>query len=67
MTPEITRFTCTSAEPYDRHHYKVHSEHNKPKHFESWEQAQLYWFNNCTLKNLKYITVEDIKTSRGFK
>mgnify|MGYP005621294199 CR=1 FL=1 len=67
MTPKITQFTCTSAAPYDRHHYKVHSENNKSKYFESWEQLQLYWFNNCRLKNLKCISVEDIKSSRGFK
>ena len=37
-------FTCTSAEPYDRHHYRLNFSDGTHRIYESWDQVQAEWF-----------------------
>ena len=50
-------FTCTSNEPYDRHHYKLVYKSGKEITYESWEQVQVHWFNSSAF--LDHIEVLD--------
>jgi hypothetical protein len=64
-------FTCTSAEPYDRHHYRLNFSDGSHRIFESWDQVQAEWFQRLPT-SLSHIDVLDIKqnkktTSGGFK
>lgn len=65
----LKTFTQTSDQPYSRHHYKVSKKSGESITFESWEDAQAYWFSACQLKNLSHIDVLDVKSSqsKGFK
>lgn len=59
-------FEQTSNEPYDRHDYKVIKSTGEFVLVESWEIAQLIWWNTPS-KFLSHIEVIDKKKSRGFK
>ena len=39
-------FTCTSADPYDRHDYEIFLKSGKKLLFDNWEDVQRYWFSN---------------------
>jgi len=59
-------FTETSTEPYDRHHYKVVKSAGEEVVVESWEEAQLIWWNGPS-KFFSHIEVLDKKETGGFK
>lgn len=42
-------FTCTSADPYDRHHYELVLKSGKKVFFGDWEDCQAFWFQNCQI------------------
>ena len=60
MTPnkKTNWFTCTSAEPYDRHYYTV-NEHK----FDDYEQLRSWWFQQGITKGLK-VNVLDYKHTK---
>lgn len=59
------RFTCTSAEPYERHFYRVHFFNQKSIRFDSWEEVENYWYENSDKKkHLKTITIEDKRENK---
>ena len=44
-------FSQTSDLPFDRHHYKiVHKDRSII--FESWDEVQEWWWNNCGSTNI---------------
>ena len=55
----IETFTQTSDLPYDRHTYKIVFDDGRSLSFESWEEAQAYWFMRKNLGNLIAIEVVD--------
>ena len=58
-------FSCTSADPYDRHTYEVVLKNGKNKIFEHWEDAQGYWFQNTHIPDfLDLVIVKDKKKSK---
>ena len=58
-------FSCTSADPYDRHTYEVVLKNGKNKIFEHWEDAQGYWFQNTHIPDfLDFVIVKDKKKSK---
>ena len=65
-------FSGTSAELYDRHHYKIVCP-TKTFVVESWEEVQEYWWNNCHSPAFDGTIIEVIdkpklnKKSKGFK
>ena len=59
-------FTETSSEPYDRHHYSVVKSTGEQVVVESWEEAQLIWWNSPP-HFLSRIEVLDKKEAKGFK
>ena len=65
----MTTFSQTSDVPYDRHSYEVILKNGKKVFFEHWEEAQVYWWQNCQIPDfLDLIIVKDKKrkTSKGF-
>lgn len=62
---EFSNFTCTSAEPYDRHHYELVLKNGKKVFFEDWEDCQVFWFQNAQVPDfLDYVTVLDKPKSK---
>ena len=62
-------FTCTSADPYDRHDYEIFLKSKKKLLFDNWEDVQRYWYsNNQMIDYLDVIIVKDKKKvkSKGF-
>lgn len=59
-------FKQTCNKPYDRHHYELVYNDGKSKVFESYEDAQLSWFQTPG-QLLSHIQVLDIKSKKGFK
>jgi len=62
-------FTCTSADPYDRHNYEVFLKNGKKVMFDNWEDVQIYWFTNNNIPDyLDYVIAKDKKKvkSKGF-
>jgi len=59
-------FTETSDLSYDRHHYKVFYHDGETKVVESWEEAQLIWWNTAP-QLLSHIEILDKKEVKGFK
>jgi hypothetical protein len=58
-------FTCTSADPYDRHTYEIVLKNGKNQFFEHWEDVQRYWFQNHQIPNfLDVVIVKDKKKSK---
>jgi hypothetical protein len=58
-------FSCTSADPYDRHTYEIVLKNGKNKIFEHWEDAQGYWFQNTHIPDfLDLVIVKDKKKSK---
>lgn len=61
----MSHFTATSFVPYRRHQYKVVRKNGESLIFESWEQAQAYWFQNSAMGNLSHIDVLDKKRTKA--
>jgi len=60
-------FTQTSDAPYDRHRYKVVHNDGKELIFDSWAEAQAYWFHRYQMGHLKFIVTLDQPTKgKGF-
>jgi hypothetical protein len=62
-------FTCTSADPYNRHDYEIILINGKKIVFDNWEDTFNYWWNNQQIPEfLNYITVKDKKkiNRKGF-
>ena len=58
-------FTCTSADPYDRHTYEIVLKNGKNQFFEHWEDVQEYWWSHCRIPDyLDVIEVVDKKKSK---
>ena len=53
------RFTQTSDKPYDRHHYQMELSNGEKHTFESYQEAQAFWFHRYQLGYLKCIHVID--------
>ena len=72
MTNKNNYFTCTSTEPYDRHHYRLNFRDGTHRIYESWDLVQAEWFQRLPT-SLSHIDVLDIpdkktkKTNGGFK
>ena len=54
-------FKCTSAEPYDKHHYILHLDNGKRMLFFDYSELKNYWYFN---ENAVSVEVTD-KTSKG--
>ena len=70
MTPSANTdnwFTCTSKEPYDRHHYRLQFNNKKSIKFEDYELMRAAWFEWCNTGALSHVDVLDIKQTKGFK
>ena len=53
-------FSQTSYEPYDRHTYRLYLKSKNVLNFNSWEDAQAYWFTyNQVPDYLDYFEVLD--------
>lgn len=62
-------FTCTSDALYDRHTYEVVLKNGKNVFFDDWEDAQVYWWQNCQIPDfLDVVIVKDKKSikTKGF-
>ena len=55
----IQAFTCTSLEPYDRHMYEMELTNGDKHIFDSYQEAQAFWFHRCELGYLKCVNVLD--------
>jgi hypothetical protein len=69
---ELSKFTCTSDKPYDRHTYRVYLKSEKFLNFEHYEEVQAYWFTHNQIPDyLDVIEVLDKSKkkvkSKGFK
>ena len=53
------RFTQTSDKPYDRHHYQMELTTGEKHTFESYQEAQAFWFHRNQLGYLKCVHVVD--------
>lgn len=60
----IERFTCTSDKPYNRHRYELVLTTGDKHIFESWEEAQAFWFARNALGYLKQVNVLDRKKAK---
>lgn len=61
----LNNFTCTSADPYDRHHYEVMLKNDKKVFFDNWEDCQVFWFQNCQIPDfLDFVNVLDKPKSK---
>jgi len=59
---EVSSFSCTSSDPYDRHHYEVCLKTGKTLFFDDWAAVQEYWWTHCQIPNyLDVINVLDRK------
>lgn len=64
---DLTTFSQTSTEPYDRHTYEVVLKSGKKVKFDYYEQVQEYWFLHNQLPDyLDTIIVKDRKKKKGF-
>lgn len=61
-------FTCTSDAPYNRHDYEIVLKNKKRVRFDTWEEAQLYWFQHCKIPDfLNVLNVRNKTSPAGFK
>ena len=58
------RFTCTSTEPYDRHHYQIVLKNGKKVKFTDWGTTMEYWLQ--WRKDINVIDVLDKTEKKGF-
>jgi hypothetical protein len=61
-------FTQTSDKPYDRHQYKVVLNNEKIFIFDSWEEANQFWWNSPNKMNshIEVIDRSETDSGRGF-
>jgi hypothetical protein len=49
-----------SDQPYDRHTYEIVLTNGKKLKFDYWEDAQVFWFQNCRIPDfLDFVLVVD--------
>ena len=68
MTPSVNTdnwFTCTSKEPYDRHHYRLQFNNKKSIKFEDYELMRAAWFEWCNTGALSHVDVLDVTKVRA--
>ena len=53
------RFTQTSDKPYDRHSYEMVLVNGDKHTFDSWDQAQSFWFQTTAIGLPKVVNVLD--------
>lgn len=61
-TDDPRRFTVTSLDDYDRHHYKIIFKDGTEKVFESWEEVNAEWFQWARTRFIQTVEVLDIPT-----
>jgi hypothetical protein len=54
----IQAFTLHSADPYERHSYKLYLKNGKTIIFDDYEAAQVYWFSHCQIPD--YLDVIEV-------
>ena len=64
-TDDPRYFTVTSAQDYDRHHYKVIFKDGTTKVCQSWEEANSIWFQWARMRLIETIEVLDIPKSKS--
>ena len=63
----LTHFTQTDNKPYNRHRYQLVDVYGESVTFDTWEEAQMVWFQSSQLGNLSHINVIDKVKNKGFK
>lgn len=61
-------FTVTSEGSYDRHHYKVVYLNGNTTVVDSWESAQMLWFQAPSqfISHIEVLDVKEKKKGKGF-
>jgi hypothetical protein len=68
-TPDLPKyFQVTSDLPYDRHHYKVVHSNGNTTVVDSWESAQMLWFQAPSqfMSHIEVLDVGKNKKKKGF-
>lgn len=64
VVKNIKEFTCTSTQPYDRHHYELIYMDKTKRVFDDYEQLRYYWMQWASTHTLNYVNVIDLKPLR---
>lgn len=54
----MNEFTCTSADPYDRHTYCLHLKNGSVINFDCYEDLQVHWFTHSQIPD--YLDVVEV-------
>ena len=68
MATGMRRFTETSTDPYDRHHYRVWFRDGSFKDVESYDEAQRIWYSSqLKPKTIDVTQPRKRKSIKGFE